>query len=162
VFYIHPSSQSVWPFFPVPAHIYYCSTLSTQSCLGSLDERVTPAGLQKYSFPLPETMTNGVRMLGFRLDPFSNVRSSVAITNVALGFRGLRDPFTLSFTGAYDKELPVLQLDGPKGFTYAVESSTDLINWTTAALLVNTDGAVRFTVPNENNAPARFYRAVGP
>ncbi len=86
----------------------------------------------------------------------------MTITNVALGFRGLREPFSLSFTGAYDKGLPVLQLDGPKGFTYAVESSTDLINWTTAALLANTDGTVRFTDSNANNAIIQFYRAVAP
>ncbi|MBI2622963.1 MAG: formylglycine-generating enzyme family protein [Candidatus Liptonbacteria bacterium] len=131
--------------------------------IGSLDERVTPVGLQKYTFPLPETATSGMtRMLGFRLDPFSNVRSSVNITNVALGFRGLREPFSLSFTGQYKDGIPILQLSGLKGFTYTVESSTDLTNWTTVARLANTDGIVRFTVPNENNAPARFYRAVGP
>ncbi len=131
--------------------------------IGSLDERVTPAGLQKYTFPLPEVATSGTtRMLGFRLDPFSNVRSSITVTNVALGFRGLQEPFSLSFTGQLKGGIPILQLNGPKGFTYAVESSTDLINWTTAALLANTDGTVHFTVPNINNAPARFYRAVGP
>ncbi|MBI2889053.1 MAG: hypothetical protein HYY10_03980 [Candidatus Liptonbacteria bacterium] len=99
---------------------------------------------------------------GFRLDPFSNVRSSATVTNVALGFRGLREPFSLSFTGQQKDGVPILQLNGPKGHTYAVESSTDLTNWTITAVLGNTDGVVRFTVPNTNNAPARFYRAVGP
>jgi hypothetical protein len=84
------------------------------------------------------------------------------VTNVALAFQGLREPFSLSFTGTYDRGLPVFQLDGPKGFTYAVESSTDLKNWKTDALLVNTEGSVQFTAPNETSALALFYRAVAP
>ncbi|MBI2888944.1 MAG: hypothetical protein HYY10_03410 [Candidatus Liptonbacteria bacterium] len=131
--------------------------------LAAIDERVTPAGLQKYTLPLPEAAPNGTtEMLGFRLDPFSAVLSSATVTNVALGFRGLREPFSLSFTGMYDKGLPVFQLDGPKGYIYAVESSTDLINWTVTAILANTSGTVRFTDSSATNATTRFYRAVAP
>ncbi|MBI2889051.1 MAG: SUMF1/EgtB/PvdO family nonheme iron enzyme [Candidatus Liptonbacteria bacterium] len=131
--------------------------------LGSIDERVASPGLRQYTFPLPEVATNGMtRMLGFRLDPFSTVLSSATITNVALGFRGIQEPFSLSFTGQLKDGIPILQLTGPKGITYAVESSTNLTDWKAVAMLINTDGTVRFTDPNTSNATAVFYRAVAP
>src|SRR3989338_3012900 len=99
-------------------------------------------------------------MLGFRLDAFSATQSSVTITNVALGFAGVEDPFSLSFTGVRDDSLPVLQLAGPAGFNYTMETSTNLTNWTATAILVNTNGVVRFIVPALTNATSRFYRAV--
>ena len=128
--------------------------------VGSLDERVTLSGMHKYSFPIPETATNGVRALGFRLDAFSAIQSSVIITNVALGFAGVKEPFSLSFAGINANGMPLLELIGPSGFNYAVETSTNLVGWTTVALLVNTNGVVRFVDTSTNNATARFYRAV--
>ncbi len=130
--------------------------------VGSLDERVTPSGLRVYHFPLPETVTNGVRMLGFRLDAFSAVQSSVTITNVTLGFSGMREPFTLAVTDTLTNGLPVLQLTGPAGFNYTVESGTNLLDWKTIAVLVNTNGSVRFVDSSATNTTARFYRAVAP
>src|SRR3989344_4815261 len=97
-----------------------------------------------------------------RFDAFSAIQSSVTITNVALGFAGIREPFSLSFIGINATGLLLLQLNGPLGFNYRVETSTNLVNWTTTAILGNTNGVVRFTVPESTNAPARFYRAVAP
>ena len=99
---------------------------------------------------------------GFRLDAFGSVQSSVTVTNVALGFAGIRDPFSLSLIGRGNNGLPVLQLTGPLGFNYRVETSANLVDWTTTAILVNTNGVVRFTIPETTNATARFYRAVAP
>ena len=130
--------------------------------LGSVDERVTLSGVHGYSFPLPETNASGERMLGFRLDAFSAIQSSVLVTNVMFGFVGVRKPFSLSFTGAILNGLPILQLTGPSGFNYRVETSADLVNWSTLAILVNTNGIVRFTDPTSKNTTARFYRAVVP
>ncbi|MBM3256922.1 MAG: hypothetical protein FJY98_01160 [Candidatus Liptonbacteria bacterium] len=130
--------------------------------IGLLDERVTLPGLQKHSFPIPETATNGIRMLGFRLDPFSDARSSVTITNVAIGFRGLRESFSLSLTGTLTNGTPILQLRGPQGYTYTVQSSSNLVDWTTTALLANMNGSVQFTDSLTTNTPARFYRATTP
>lgn len=130
--------------------------------IGSVDERVVLPEVRQYTFPLPETATNSTRTLGFRLDAFSAIQSSVMVTNVALGFSGVREPFLLSFTGASKNGLPVLQLTGPAGFNYRVEFSTNLADWSTMAILVNTNGIVRFVDPSTNNAPARFYRAVAP
>ncbi|MDO8590680.1 MAG: SUMF1/EgtB/PvdO family nonheme iron enzyme [bacterium] len=130
--------------------------------IGSIDERVISKGLRQYTFPLPETAEKGTRTFGFRLDAFSAIQSSVTVTNVALGFVGIREPFLLSFTGVSNNGLPVLQLTGPAGFNYRVESSTNLVSWSTIAILVNTNGVVRFVDSTSTNATARFYRAVWP
>ncbi len=130
--------------------------------IGSIDERVALPGVRQYMFPIPETATNGTRALGFRLDAFSVFQSSVTVTNVALGFVGIKDPFSLLFTDTSFNGLPVLQLTGPSGFNYRVESSTNLVTWSAIAILVNTNGIVRFVDPNSGNATANFYRAVAP
>jgi len=128
--------------------------------LGSIDERVALPSLRQYTFPLPETTTAGTKMLGFRLDAFSQTRSSVTITNTAFGFGGIKQPFALTVTGNRFNGSPVFQLTGPVGFNYTVESSSNLSNWTAFATLVNTNGIVRFIDSTSTNATARFYRAV--
>ena len=130
--------------------------------IGSVDERMTSFGVRRYTFPIPETATNGTRVLGFRLDKFSVVQSSAVITNVAFGFSGIREPFSLSFVGTKVDGLPLLQLTGPSGYNYTVETSKNLVDWSTVAILVNTTGSVRFVDSTANNATARFYRAVAP
>ncbi|MDO8650396.1 MAG: hypothetical protein Q7K33_03780, partial [Candidatus Berkelbacteria bacterium] len=130
--------------------------------IGSIDERVTLPGIHQYTFPLPETAEKGTRTLGFRLDAFSNIQSSVTVTNVALGFVGIREPFYLSFTGKNSNGLPVIQLTGPAGFNYTVEASTDLIDWVTVAILVNTNGTVKFFDRESASYNKRFYRVVAP
>lgn len=130
--------------------------------VSSVDERVTALGMRQYTFPIPETVSTGTRTLGFRLDAFSAIQSSVTVTNVALGFSGVKESFSLSFAGINANGVPLLQLTGPSGFNYAVETSTNLTDWATMALLVNTNGVVRFADPSTNNAAAKFYRAVAP
>lgn len=129
--------------------------------IGSVDERVVLPGTQRHVFPLPEMALGGIRMLGFRLDAFSATASSVVVANVALGFAGVREPFLLSV--ARDKsEKIALQLVGPSGFNYRLEFSTNLVHWSTIAVLVNTNGAVRFIDQAQANTTTRFYRAVVP
>ncbi|MDO8482893.1 MAG: hypothetical protein Q7S86_03690, partial [bacterium] len=137
------------------------SMYSETNVIGSIDERMVSAGIHKYTFPIPETATGGTRTLGFRLDAFSAIQSSVTVTNVALGFAGLREPFSLSFVGTDPTGLPLLQLNGPSGFNYRVETSTNLVDWETTAILVNTNGVVRFTATTTNTT-AQFYRAAVP
>jgi len=127
--------------------------------LGSLDERVAVSGLHQYTFPLP-SFPGDAGLLGFRLDAFSGTNSSVVITNVALGFGGVREPFRLSFTGTQTNGARVLELTGEAGFTYTAESSTNLVDWATIAVLVNTNGSVRFLDSTSTNSPTRFYRAL--
>ena len=95
------------------------------------------------------------------MDAFSATPSSAILTNVELGFAGIRESFSLSSIGTSAEELPILQLDGPLGFTYTVESSINLTDWVVSALLMNTNGVVRFMVPKETTT-ARFYRALVP
>ena len=138
------------------------SMYSDTNLVGSVDERMTLTGIHEYKFTIPEMAVGGSRILGFRLDAFSAIQSSVTITNVALGFAGIREPFSLSFVGINTTGLPMLQLNGPLGFNYRVETSINLVDWATTVILVNTNGVVRFLASNTNNATARFYRAVAP
>src|SRR3989338_8483874 len=105
--------------------------------LGQIDERVVLPGLREYSFGLPEKVTNGTWVLGFRLDAFGGTSSSVLVTNVSFGFVGITEPFSLSFTGTNYNNLPVLLLVGPSGYNYIVESSTNLVDWEETTVLVN-------------------------
>ncbi len=126
-----------------------------------LDERVTVPGTHQYQLPLPEIVEGETRTLGFRLDAFSTIQSSATVTNVALGFAGVQEPFSLSLSSENTNGSPILELVGPSGFNYRVESSTDLVDWSTAAILVNTNGVVHFIDPNPPTNH-RFYRVVAP
>ena len=126
--------------------------------IGTVDERVVSPGLQTYRFFLPNTVTNGVYVLGFRLDSFDSTSSSIMVTNVATGFIGITTPLTLgiSLTNA----APLLQLTGASNYNYLVESSTNLVDWTPTAMLLNSNGTVLFPDPTSTNSSARFYRAI--
>jgi hypothetical protein len=54
---------------------------------------------------------------------------------------------------------PVLELNAPAGYNYLIDSSTNLLDWTPWALLVNTNGTVLFSDPSWANSKAQFYRA---
>ena len=138
------------------------TTYGETDSIGSIDERVVTAGLQHYTYALPSTITNGSFTLGFRLDSFSNTVSSIAITNVAFGFIGIREPFSLTVTETDTNSSPVFSLTGPSGYNYRVESSTNLVDWSTIAILVNTNGVVNFSDPSSTNTNRRFYRAAFP
>ena len=128
--------------------------------IGTVDERAVQPGLQHYMFKFPNALANSSHMLGFRMDSFTNIQSSTVITNTAFGFSGVSQPFRLSVTTNVSDGLRVSQLTGQSGFIYMVEASTNLVNWDAIALLVNTNGIVRFVDVGSSNAPKRFYRAV--
>jgi hypothetical protein len=48
---------------------------------------------------------------------------------------------------------------GQTGATYAIETSTNLINWTTLANLTATNGAFEFDFVPLTNDTRRFFRA---
>ena len=56
----------------------------------------------------------------------------------------------------------MLQLSAATNFTYLVQSSTNLVDWTPTALLLNTNSTVQFTDYAVTNSGARFYRALMP
>lgn len=130
--------------------------------IGMVDERVASPGLQTYRFALPGMVTSGLYTLSFRLDAFTNTTSSVTVTNVATGFSGMGQPIKLDMLLMGSNSAPVLKLTGAPNFTYLVQSSTNLMDWTPAALLLNTNGAVLFADPAVTNGSARFYRAIMP
>ncbi len=129
--------------------------------VGYLDERMIEPGLAHYTFTFPNANANTAHLLGFRLDPFTNIQSVVDITNIALNADGPTEPFTLSVTTNKVGGLQVFQLNGQAGFEYGVQMSTNLAgtNWTHIATLVNTNGVVDFYDPNSASSTMRFYRA---
>jgi hypothetical protein len=126
--------------------------------VGMVDERVAVTNLQTYHFALPSTVASGVYTLSFRLDSFDNTSSSIAVTNVETGFVGVTQPITLGIS--ITNNAPLLQLTAPTNYTYLIQCSTDLVNWTSSALLLNTNGTAQFMDSSLTNSSARFYRAV--
>jgi hypothetical protein len=128
--------------------------------IGMVDERVASTNVQTYQFMLPAAVDSGSFVLSFRLDSFNNTSSSVAVTNVATGFIGTTNTITLGASLA--NGLPLLQLSAPTNYNYLVQSSTNLVDWTPTALLVNSNGIMNFMDSAVTNSGARFYRAVIP
>lgn len=58
--------------------------------------------------------------------------------------------------------IPLLQLTAATNFTYLIQSSTNLVDWTPTALLLNTNGTAQFIDSAVTNSNAKFYRAVLP
>ncbi len=127
--------------------------------IGSLDETAVLGGYQHYTYRFPRSGGNSTHVLSFRIDPFTNVQSSIIVTNIVLGIAGPSIEPSLKKTTNTVNSLRVWELTGESGFTYTVETSTNLINWSTIALLANTNGTVRFYDPTSSNAVKRFYRA---
>jgi pimeloyl-ACP methyl ester carboxylesterase len=127
--------------------------------LGMVDERVAATNLQTYRFTLPNIVSSGLYTLSFRLDSFDN-SSSIAVTNVATGFVGVTNPITLGIS--FTNSRPMLQLTAATNFNYLVQSSTNLVDWTPTALLLNTNGTAQFIDSAVTNSGARFYRVTMP
>jgi len=125
--------------------------------IGSVDEKTVLPGLQPYSFELPTSYFTGHFVLGFRLDSFTNVVSSVTVTNTTLGYFGPSGQAILSISR--EKSVTTVGLDGAPGYTYLLQSSQDLTQWVPIAILANTNGVARFTETNTVNVNRRFYRA---
>ena len=132
--------------------------------IGTLDERFIEPGLQHYQFSFSKAEAYSTHVLGLRLDPFTNVQSSVTLTNVVFNYAGVTQPFSLSITTNAVNNLRVWRLDGEAGFNYNVQASTNLNSseWTDIAILENTNGAVFFYDADQNIYNQRFYRAVAP
>jgi hypothetical protein len=125
--------------------------------LGMVDERVAGTNLQTYRLLLPGTVSNGLYTLSFRLDSFGN-SSSLAVTNVATGLVATAPSIALGISVTNGR--PNLQLTGPTGYNYLVQTSTNLVDWTPTALLANTNGTISFIDLAATNGPQRFYRAI--
>lgn len=71
-------------------------------------------------------------------------------------------PFSLSVTGDTIDGLPEFQLTGQPGYSYTIETSTNLIDWADFTTLTNTNGTVSFTDAASTNYSQRFYRVLAP
>jgi probable HAF family extracellular repeat protein len=132
--------------------------------IGTLDERVIDPGLQHYQFRFPQVSSLTPHVLGFRLDPFTNIQSTVTLTNMTLNQVGVSHPPTLSVTTNTINGLQVWRLDGDLGVNYGIQATSGLgsTNWADIAVLVNTNGTVFFLDQDQTNYNQRFYRAVAP
>ena len=127
--------------------------------IGSIDERAV--SINRHTFGFPNAQRNSEHILGFRLDPFTNIQSIVTVTNIVLNQVGVSQPFSLSFAGMTNG-VNVYELTGEAGFEYHILASTNLLDWSDIAVLQNTNGAVRFFDSGATNLPTKFYRAVAP
>jgi hypothetical protein len=130
--------------------------------IGTVDERVVVPGRQQYSFALPEGAPTGLYLLGFRLDPHSDVQSSVNLTNIATGFSGVATQIQLHITRNATNSNHAITLTAAPGLYYQLQSSADLKNWTPLASVLNTNGTATMIEPATNSLGQRFYRAVVP
>jgi hypothetical protein len=130
--------------------------------IGTIDESVVGEGVGQYSMSFPVTQSNSTHVLSFRLDPFTNVQSTIVLTNVLLSQSGVTQPFTLSTTTNTVNGFLLWQLTGEPGFDYGLQASSNLVDWNQIAVLENTNGAVTFYDPDSTNYSCRFYRAVAP
>jgi hypothetical protein len=140
------------------------SVLWDSETIGTIDERTVGQGVAHYALHFSVTESNSTHVLSFRLDPFTNVQSTVVITNAVLSQQGVTQPFSLSSTTNTLNSAIVWQLTGQAGFDYGLQASTNLAstNWTQIATLQNTNGVVTFSDQDSTNYPMRFYRAVAP
>jgi probable HAF family extracellular repeat protein len=130
--------------------------------VGSMDEALIGNIAQQGQFTFPRAEPGSVHVLGFRLDPFTNAQSTAVLTNIVLTQIGVSKPFSLTQTTNSVSGLRVWELVGEAGYTYSIESSTNLIDWTNKLQVVNTNGAVKFFDQSTTNGVQRFYRASSP
>ena len=128
--------------------------------IGSIDESVTLAGSKRYMFALPEEVQSGAYVLSFRFTSFTNVSSTVVVTNITTGLSAGDE--AVSLHAATTNGMPVITLTGPVGYSWLLQESTNLINWSILATVLNTNGVARFTDADATNHLQRFYRAVIP
>lgn len=131
--------------------------------IGEIDECNVLSGVQNYFFEMAGSYNDRNNSLGFRIDQFSEVISTVSVTNVTTGFGGLTNPPNLKMENIPGISTPVLTLTGTQNFTYLVEASDDLLNWEPmAAVTLDTGVAAALTDSSAPGFLMRFYRAVSP
>lgn len=128
--------------------------------IGTVQEQLAPPGLQTYRFFLPTVGTNGLYVFGFRLDSFNDTSSSVTVTNVATGFVGENEQISLNISLTNDT--PLLQLTAATNFVYLIQGSTNLTDWESMGLFLNTTNTAQFVDFAATNSAFKFYRAMMP
>ena len=131
--------------------------------IGTIDERYLPGGSQSFTFPIDSAYLDRNNSLSIRLDQFSGVTSSIAVSDVQTGFAGLPVAPALAISNMVPAVGLVLTLSGAGGFTYHVEASSDFLIWEPVAEVTITTGVLTpFADPDAASFVKRFYRAVSP
>jgi len=125
--------------------------------IGELDEANVQPGMQHYYMAFQDSLPNSAHVLGFHVDPFSQIHSSMILTNIVVGCSGAAQSAILTIST--NRGLAAYQLLGQPG-TYAVQASSDLLNWTNILYLINTNGSVDFSDQSEDGYIFRFYRSI--
>lgn len=128
--------------------------------LGLVDEAQVQPGLQHYTMSFPAASAGTSHVLGFHLDPFAEVSSSISMTNITVGWAGVTLEPTLSIIGSTNGFL-VFQLSGQED-NYEIQATTNLLstNWVDLAVVANTTGTAEFTDQSSTNYAMKFYRAM--
>jgi len=63
---------------------------------------------------------------------------------------------------AFANGVPLVQLTAATNLTHLIQSSTNLVDWTPTALLLNINGTAQFIDSAVTNSTAKFYRALMP
>jgi len=63
-------------------------------------------------------------------------------------------------SAAFTNGQTVIRFSGSDGHTYAIEVSTDLVNWTSINTNRPAGGVISFTISPAFNATAQFYRSI--
>jgi hypothetical protein len=130
--------------------------------LGILDEDYVLSGSQTYLFEIPNAFLDRSNCLGFRVDSFSSTAASINVSNVSVGSGTASGGPTL-IAGSDPTNEALLTLFGTQGYTYQIEASTDLTNWSVVAHVNLNDGSVAEFIDNDAASfTKRFYRAVYP
>jgi hypothetical protein len=117
--------------------------------LAEVTFEVQPGATNQYSWPL--TLSNvEVTELGYN--------RSLAAADGAFVSREAR-PASLSRYSRLGNGGFQFTIDGEAGVTYVIETSSDLIQWTSLTTVVNSTGPIQFTDPDAATVAKRFYRA---
>lgn len=79
---------------------------------------------------------------------------------VAVGTLPIALRLNLAMPASWKTNGPILNLEGPLGFSYTIQDSTDLLNWQPLTNFVSTNSSFYFSDPQAKNYRQRFYRAV--
>ncbi|HMP76569.1 MAG TPA: CARDB domain-containing protein [Kiritimatiellia bacterium] len=126
--------------------------------IGSIDSRIHGSGLHAHTFALPDTYTSGTFSLSFELYNLDENQGGALITNIALGFEENDVPIIVDTILNEQYGSPTVILYAPSNYVYELEISTNLIDWSSWALLMPTNEPVLIDTFRTNVSPM-YYRA---
>lgn len=134
--------------------------------VGLIDEAYARKGIDDCTFRLSPPVPGVASVLGFRLEAHSFAPSVVIITNISLGLVGPSQAVRLALTGLSPEGDLGLGLAGAPGFSYLLQSTTNLFDWSPVAVLrltnspTVTDAILRLGNTQTATTTGRYYRAV--